>query len=89
MDIVEHMQSNISTSPPVFPLLRRCAFHAPRLCDYLFDLSSRFNRFYEECPVNAAETLELKRSRTALCGVTADVLKLGLGLLGIGTLDRL
>lgn len=60
-----------------------------KLCDYLFDLSSRFNRFYEECPVNAAETLELKRSRTALCGVTADVLKLGLGLLGIGTLDRL
>lgn len=55
----------------------------------MFELSSQFNRFYEKCPVNAAETTELKKSRTALCGVTSDVLKLGLGLLGIGTLDRL
>ncbi|CAN0088164.1 unnamed protein product, partial [Scytosiphon promiscuus] len=60
-----------------------------RLCDYLFELSSRFNRFYEKCPVNRAETEELKRSRTALCSGTADVIQLGLGLLGIGTLDRL
>ncbi|CAM9665515.1 unnamed protein product, partial [Hapterophycus canaliculatus] len=60
-----------------------------RLCDYLFELSSRFNRFYENCPVNRAETEELKRSRTALCSGTADVIQLGLGLLGIGTLDRL
>ncbi|CAM9933420.1 unnamed protein product, partial [Laminaria digitata] len=60
-----------------------------RLCDYLFELSSQFNRFYEKCPVNSAETTELKRSRTALCSATADVIELGLGLLGIGTLDRL
>lgn len=55
----------------------------------MFELSSRFNRFYENCPVNTAETLELKRSRTALCAGTADVIQLGLGLLGIETLDRL
>eukprot|EP00904_Undaria_pinnatifida_P008385 jgi/Undpi1/4677/HiC_scaffold_18.g08031.m1 len=60
-----------------------------RLCDYLFELSSQFNRFYEKCPVNSADTMELKRSRTALCSATADVIELGLGLLGIGTLDRL
>lgn len=60
-----------------------------RLCDYMFELSSQFNRFYENCPVNTAETEELRRSRTALCSGTADVIQLGLGLLGIGTLDRL
>ena len=60
-----------------------------RLCDYMYELSSQFNRFYENCPVNSAETEDLKRSRTALCSGTADVIQLGLGLLGIGTLDRL
>lgn len=64
-------------------------YHTHRLCDYMFELSSKFNRFYENCPVNTAETEELKRSRTALCSCTADVIQLGLGLLGIGTLDRL
>lgn len=55
----------------------------------MFELSSRFNRFYENCPVNTAETEDLKRSRTVLCSGTADVIHLGLGLLGIDTLDRL
>lgn len=55
----------------------------------MFELSSQFNRFYESCPVNSAETPELKRSRTALCAVTADVIHMGLGLLGMETLERL
>lgn len=60
-----------------------------RLCEYLFDLSQRFNQFYEACPVIRAETPELVRSRSALCGVTAETLRLGLDLLGIQTLERL
>mmetsp|Transcript_10073 Transcript_10073/g.19304 ORF Transcript_10073/g.19304 Transcript_10073/m.19304 type:complete len:119 (-) Transcript_10073:289-645(-) len=60
-----------------------------KLCEYLFELSQAFNRFYEACPVNTAETDALKRSRTALCGVTAGVIAKGLGLLGIDTVERL
>jgi len=60
-----------------------------QLCDYLFDTSQRFNQFYEQCPVNKAETRELRASRAVLCGLTADTLKLSLGLLGIGVVDRL
>ena len=60
-----------------------------KLCEYLFELSQTFNKFYEQCPVNAAPTDELRRSRTALCAVTAGVLKLALELLGIEVLDRL
>ncbi|CAM9542548.1 unnamed protein product [Chrysoparadoxa australica] len=59
------------------------------LCEYLYNLSSHFNRFYESCPVNSAETEELKRSRVMLCAVTAQSLKLGLELLGINTVERL
>ena len=60
-----------------------------KLCEYLFDLSQRFNQFYERCPVLGAETEELKRSRAGLCSLTADTLKLSLGLLGIKTVEKL
>ncbi len=59
-----------------------------RLCTYLFELSQVFNRFYDQVPVLKADPDSLP-SRLALCRLTADTLKLGLGLLGIPTLDRM
>ena len=59
-----------------------------RLCQYLFELSQKFNQFYENCPVLSAEG-DLRASRLALCGLTARTLELGLSLLGIKTVDRL
>jgi arginyl-tRNA synthetase len=59
-----------------------------RLCSYLFELSQVFNRFYDQVPVLKAEETA-RRSRLALCRLTADTLKLGLGLLGIPTLERM
>jgi len=60
-----------------------------KMCEYIFELSGKFNQFYESCPVLKAETTELQRSRLALCSVTASVLRLTLGLLGIEPLERL
>jgi arginyl-tRNA synthetase len=59
-----------------------------RLCTYLFELSQVFNRFYDQVPVLKAPPPALG-SRLALCRLTADTLKLGLGLLGIATLERM
>ena len=59
-----------------------------RLCTYLFELSQVFNRFYDQVPVLKAEE-PARSSRMALCRLTADTLKLGLGLLGISTLERM
>jgi arginyl-tRNA synthetase len=59
-----------------------------RLCSYLFELSQVFNRFYDQVPVLKAPP-EARNSRLALCRLTADTLKLGLGLLGIPTLERM
>jgi arginyl-tRNA synthetase len=59
-----------------------------RLCAYLFELSQIFNRFYDQVPVLKAEE-PARGSRLALCRLTADTLRLGLGLLGIPTLDRM
>jgi arginyl-tRNA synthetase len=59
-----------------------------RLCSYLFELSQVFNRFYDQVPVLKADEPS-RGSRLALCRLTADTLRLGLGLLGIPTLERM
>ncbi|MCY7332753.1 MAG: arginine--tRNA ligase [Pseudanabaena sp. CAN_BIN31] len=57
-----------------------------RLCQYLFELSQKFNQFFEQCPVLQAEE---RVSRLSLCDITAKTLKLGLNLLGIRVLERM
>ncbi len=59
-----------------------------RLCSYLFELSQEFNRFYDQIPVLKAQEPE-RSSRLALCQLTRDILKKGLNLLGISTLERM
>ncbi|KJH69898.1 arginine--tRNA ligase [Aliterella atlantica] len=62
-----------------------------RLCEYLFQLSQKFNQFYDRdrgVPVLNAEE-PLRTSRLVLCNLTARTLKLGLSLLGIQVLDRM
>ena len=59
-----------------------------RLCQYLFELSQKFNQFFEQCPVLTAEE-PVRTSRLLLCDLTARSLELGLSLLGISVLDRM
>lgn len=59
-----------------------------RLCQYLFELSQKFNQFYDRCPVLTAEE-PLRSSRLVLCELTARTLKLGLSLLGISVIERM
>ncbi|MCZ6888624.1 MAG: arginine--tRNA ligase [Gammaproteobacteria bacterium] len=58
------------------------------LCTYLNEVASEFMRFYEHCPVLDADA-GVRESRLRLCARTADVLKMGLGFLGIDTVDRM
>jgi arginyl-tRNA synthetase len=59
-----------------------------RLCEYLYQLSKKFNQFYENCPVLQAEEPQ-RTSRLLLCDLAAKTLKLGLSLLGIKLIDRM
>ncbi|NER83170.1 MAG: arginine--tRNA ligase [Leptolyngbya sp. SIO1D8] len=59
-----------------------------RLCQYLFELSQKFNQFYDRCSVLQAEEPQ-RISRLILCDLTARTLKLGLSLLGIQVLERM
>lgn len=58
------------------------------ICNYLYELAQRFNSFYAHCPViNASD--EEKSLRLSLSKTTAQVLKNGLGLLGIETIEEM
>jgi arginyl-tRNA synthetase len=59
-----------------------------RLCQYLFELSQKFNQFYDKHSVLQAEE-PLRTSRLVLCDLTAKTLQLGLDLLGIPVLERM
>jgi arginyl-tRNA synthetase len=59
-----------------------------RICEYLFELSQKFNQFYEACPVlNAPEPS--RTSRLLLCNLTAGIIRQGLTLLGIPIVERM
>ncbi len=59
-----------------------------RLCLYLFELSQKFNQFYDRCPILDAEE-KVKISRLILADLTAKTIKLGLSLLGISVLQKM
>jgi arginyl-tRNA synthetase len=59
------------------------------LCGYLFETAGMFHRFFEACPVLLASSPALQKSRLTLVGLTGDILREGLGLLGIPTLEEM
>jgi arginyl-tRNA synthetase len=58
------------------------------LCNYLYELAGRFTAFYENCPVLNAEPGR-REARLLLCDLTARVLRQGLAVLGIETLEQM
>jgi arginyl-tRNA synthetase len=57
-----------------------------RLTDYLYGLAEKFNAFFRDCRV---EGVPEEGSRLVLCEVTGRILKQGLQILGIQTVDRM
>lgn len=57
------------------------------LCSYLYKLSVLFSSFYEHCPILKNNNLIIKYSRLKLAILTARILKKGLNLLGIKTIN--
>jgi arginyl-tRNA synthetase len=57
-----------------------------RLCDYLYALAEKFHAFFRDCRVEGSEQ---EGSRLLICEAAARVLKKGLDLLGLKTLERM
>lgn len=58
------------------------------IADYLFELSKKFNSFYNSCPILNQED-DILYSRALIAKITGETIKDGLSLLGIKTLDRM
>ena len=58
------------------------------IADYLYDLSKKLNSFYNNCPILNQED-DILKSRAYLAKQAGEVIKQGLSLLGIQTLDRM
>ena len=59
------------------------------VADYLFETAKLFNTFYNSITIIKEENDDIRNARLALCEKTASVLKEGLSLLGIKTVDRM
>ncbi len=58
------------------------------LCAYLYDLSKKFSRFYDACPILKSEG-DVRTSRLALADLTGRTLAKALDLLGIEHPERM
>ncbi len=57
-----------------------------RLTDYLYELAEKFNAFFRDCRVEGSPE---EGSRLVLCELTSRILKQGLEILGLETVDRM
>jgi arginyl-tRNA synthetase len=57
-----------------------------RLADYLYELAEKFNIFFRDCRVEGSPE---EASRLLLCEIAARVLKQGLFILGLETVERM
>jgi arginyl-tRNA synthetase len=57
-----------------------------RISDYLYNLAEKFHAFFRDCRV---EGVPEENSRLALCEATGRVMKQGLYILGVKTLDKM
>jgi arginyl-tRNA synthetase len=64
-------------------------YQPSEITSYLWDLAKTYSGFFQNCPVLKAPTPALRDSRLLLCDLTARVIRCGLGLLGIRTVERM
>ncbi|XBC38392.1 MAG: arginine--tRNA ligase [Buchnera aphidicola (Floraphis choui)] len=57
------------------------------ICRYLYELSTIFSHFYENCPISLSKNINIRYSRLILAFLTARTLKRGLNIIGISTIN--
>ncbi len=68
-----------------FMVMEKSAFQMKTtpVCHYLFELAQKFSRFYQNCPISGADSLNQKKFRLLLVQISKKVLAEGLGALSI------
>ncbi len=63
--------------------------YSPNLiCNFLFDLAQKYNLFYNHCPILTSEE-PIRTNRLILTMAVGQIIKNGLGLIGIQTPERM
>ena len=85
VSLEEDLERQVAKAILEFPehLYRSAGSYRPnQLTDYLFDLASLYNRFYQNVPFLKAPD-GVRESRLVLCDLVGRIIRTGLGLLGI------
>jgi arginyl-tRNA synthetase len=59
------------------------------IANYAYELAKEYSTFYHECPILIEEDEKVKALRIAISALTAQVIKSGMGLLGVTVPDRM
>jgi arginyl-tRNA synthetase len=90
--LTNDMERKVLSTLNLFPSVveRAAEAYKPQyICQYLFTLAKMYSRLYEQVKVKTAETTELKVTRLHLIEAVGNVLRTGLDLLGIETIERM
>ena len=90
-NLVEQKENNIINKLAKYPEVVEAAGknYAPdELAKFLFDLAREFNDYYHAVPVLKAKT-DIRQARLALISAVSQVIKNGLGLLGIEAVEEM
>ena len=64
-------------------------YNPAAIANYVYDLAKTYNKFYQTETILKGEDEVVKQFRLLLSSVTASVLKRGMGLLGVGVVERM
>ena len=91
VSLEEELERQVAKAILEFPehLYRSAGSYRPnQLTDYLYDLASLYNRFYQNVPFLKAPE-GIRESRLVLCDLVGRIIRTGLGLLGIEVPDKM
>jgi len=92
LEFTEIEETNLLRELVYFPEVIQSAagsFEPHRIANYLNELARKFNLFYNKLPVLKAKNEETKNSRLSLISAVAEVISIGLDLLGIETVEEM
>jgi arginyl-tRNA synthetase len=85
----EKLLASLLLSYPQAVLQAAAQFSPALIANTIYEIAKEFNGFYQETPILKEENHTLKHFRLTVCNKTKDVLKHGLGLLGIIAPERM
>jgi arginyl-tRNA synthetase len=91
-DLLQPLEKELLITMEQYPLAieQAGAEHNPSvIANYVFNLAKIFNSFYTEHSIANAETAEKKTLRLQLATMTANIIKSGMGLMGISVPERM